>query len=269
MIKKIGNVLNKVYKGVKQYKVVIIALCLAPILIGFFTWLPIFNFDNGSNDGWLGFWGGYLTSIITIAGVYWQVRKQSEEARQNLLETFANEEIRETKRARPTFICELTEQSLLGEEYYLNIAPGSQPEGFIEWVKNSNPIFTVVKIQNIGKQAILNARMKLIYNRKHTEDPTKLEWVIIKKILPGESYIYVPKGTQTSSKDAQDISNIDIWFNTASGEEVEYEMIDNFNNGMFNTLAVVSRIDHPNASNFEDNPPRNTYDGVGKNTEYE
>ncbi|GAX03447.1 hypothetical protein IWT140_01050 [Secundilactobacillus pentosiphilus] len=55
---------------------VILALIAIPIVIGSALKLPWFDFNNGSNDGWLGFWGGYLASVITIVGVYWQVRKQ-------------------------------------------------------------------------------------------------------------------------------------------------------------------------------------------------
>ncbi|MCP0885906.1 hypothetical protein LB941_00975 [Ligilactobacillus sp. WILCCON 0076] len=32
---------------------------------------------NGSNDGWLGFWGGYLGAVVSIVGIFWSVNKQN------------------------------------------------------------------------------------------------------------------------------------------------------------------------------------------------
>lgn len=57
--------------------ITIICLVLAPIVIAML--LPIINFSNGSNDGWLGFWGGYLGAFISIFAVFYQIRKQQEE----------------------------------------------------------------------------------------------------------------------------------------------------------------------------------------------
>lgn len=36
---------------------------------------------GGSNDGWLGFWGGYLGAILSVFGVYFQVTKEVREQR--------------------------------------------------------------------------------------------------------------------------------------------------------------------------------------------
>lgn len=54
-----------------------------PILVAFAMDLPIFDSVSGSNDGWLGFWGGYLGAIVAIGGVYWQVEEQRKEFQSN------------------------------------------------------------------------------------------------------------------------------------------------------------------------------------------
>lgn len=33
------------------------------------------NIGGGTDDGWLGFWGGYLGSIVAIFGIYWEVTR--------------------------------------------------------------------------------------------------------------------------------------------------------------------------------------------------
>lgn len=57
----------------------IIFACALPIvtlvLLVFLTKIP-WNIRAGTNDGWLGFWGGYLGAIIAIVGVYWSVTEQ-------------------------------------------------------------------------------------------------------------------------------------------------------------------------------------------------
>lgn len=53
--------------------ITVICLVFAPIVIAML--LPIINFSNGSDDGWLGFWGGYLGAILAVVGVWWQTNK--------------------------------------------------------------------------------------------------------------------------------------------------------------------------------------------------
>lgn len=260
---------NKLMSVIKEYWKLILVLVLTPVILGAFMMLPFLNLDNGSNDGWLGFWGGYLASIITICGVYWQVKKQAEEARKNLAMTLANERVQEAKKARPIFIVEILEMSLWDKDYYLNNTSGSQPDEFVKWAKDKDTRFAVIQIQNIGKEAIANSRVKFIYPRGGGENESEQECIIVKKILPGEKYLYVPKRTETDNLDARNIETIHMWFNTSSGEEVQYEMKNNYNNGLFNTMAVVSKLDLPDASNFEDYPSGKVFDSVGKSEDYQ
>lgn len=57
----------------KIERITIICLVFAPIVIA--VLLPITNFGNGSDDGWLGFWGGFLGAILAVVGVWWQTNK--------------------------------------------------------------------------------------------------------------------------------------------------------------------------------------------------
>ena len=46
------------------------------IIINFgMNWWLFDELGNGSDDGWLGFWGGFLGAILAIAGVWWQTNK--------------------------------------------------------------------------------------------------------------------------------------------------------------------------------------------------
>jgi hypothetical protein len=58
------------------YVLLTIILCITPLALGYLLKIPIFDISNGSNDGWLGFWGGYLGAIIAVLGVFWQVNRQ-------------------------------------------------------------------------------------------------------------------------------------------------------------------------------------------------
>lgn len=109
-----------------QYWLVIIVLIATPIVLGVLLKIPFTNIDNGSNDGWLGFWGGYLASIITIIGVYWQVRKQGEETRRNMALTFEHQLKQDAKTARPRFTVELVRKKLLlmKQRIFLMLLPG-------------------------------------------------------------------------------------------------------------------------------------------------
>lgn len=70
-------------KSKKKYKwfwpaLGIIAV-ISPLLIQVFMVSLFSNIPGGSNDGWLGFWGGYLGAIISIAGVYRSIKVQHED----------------------------------------------------------------------------------------------------------------------------------------------------------------------------------------------
>lgn len=65
----------------KNWKFLIAGLVVVFIIIPFFTQFLI-NIDSnfkGSNDGWLGFWGGYLGAIIGVAGAIYVVNIQLNE----------------------------------------------------------------------------------------------------------------------------------------------------------------------------------------------
>lgn len=60
------------------YKSFFGVILLIPLVVQLFLWVTsaLNIFVTASNDGWLGFWGSYLGSIVAIGGVYWQVNKE-------------------------------------------------------------------------------------------------------------------------------------------------------------------------------------------------
>lgn len=83
MIKSVRKLIKKLSKYSKHHPfrmmlwLGVLTIVIIPFGLQLVMWLLSFGiFNIGTNDGWLGFWGGYLGSIIAIGGVYWQVRKQ-------------------------------------------------------------------------------------------------------------------------------------------------------------------------------------------------
>lgn len=63
--------MNVIFK--KYWWLILLFLIVIPLLVeGGISYIPW----NGSDDGWLGFWGGYLGAIISIVGIYWSVNQQ-------------------------------------------------------------------------------------------------------------------------------------------------------------------------------------------------
>lgn len=98
MSKEIGKVL--------LMAVVFIALISILIEIGL-NLIP----GAGSNDGWLGYWGGIVGAIVAIYGVYWQVNKQATQSKKDadaqtdlLNEQLTNEKENQYRQARPFFL---------------------------------------------------------------------------------------------------------------------------------------------------------------------
>lgn len=261
--KKIINLVDK-----HPYKAFFGVILLIPLVVQFFLWVTsaLNIFVTASNDGWLGFWGSYLGSIVAIGGVYWQVNRQSRQDRIAQRKSFQFEINQSAKQCRPRFILQVVDLHLFGKKYYLNDGRRSQTDQFVKWVeelhKNGNDEFTVLKIENVGNEAIINARLKMLYKRKLGGDVLKQECIILPVLKPDETFIYVPAGTQTQSNDAKKITNVDIWITTASGEEICCRLENSFGNGIFNTWFVDSDIDNPNSSNFSNS--NRVFDGIKK-----
>lgn len=72
----------------KNGKILLSTISLAifvPIIINLS--ISFISWGSGSNDGWLGFWGGYLGALISVLGIYFQVTKNIEESEKNREET--------------------------------------------------------------------------------------------------------------------------------------------------------------------------------------
>ena len=101
MAKKVGQDITKFAKFLRENP---ISLVISFLLIIFIPFLIEFVFyispGYGNRGDWLGFWGGYLGSIIAIAGVGWTViegrnnlNKSLKEQRDELSESFSNQEL--------------------------------------------------------------------------------------------------------------------------------------------------------------------------------
>lgn len=64
-----GNNLNSYFKTfITKYKFIILGLILIPIILGVACYFSVPFFNEAGSSAWLGFWGGYIGSII-MAGV--------------------------------------------------------------------------------------------------------------------------------------------------------------------------------------------------------
>ncbi|ARO07125.1 prophage P1 protein 35 [Lactiplantibacillus plantarum] len=76
----VSKIKDEIIKHIKKHSLissVLIIFVIVPFGLQIMMWvLSTGVFDVGTDDGWLGFWGGYLGSIIAVIGVYWSVFKQ-------------------------------------------------------------------------------------------------------------------------------------------------------------------------------------------------
>lgn len=136
-----------------------------------FGWFK--SVGHGSDDGWLGFWGGYLGSIIAVSGVYWQVR---EEIRNGKMEQY--------KEARPIFMLDIMDNSkYCGKEGPINynIKPVEFPAYISEkcckeckyrfaWCnKDLRMGLPYIQLKNISNNPMLAIKAKLIWENDTEE----------------------------------------------------------------------------------------------------
>lgn len=182
--------------------ITIICLVLAPIVIA--TLLPIINFSNGSNDGWLGFWGGYLGAIIAIVGVWWQTNK-----------TIKNEKELMFSNARPFFNLTVERDTLNFGKLYVT----SDEE------INLGRKVIYLKIDNFSNKLMMKVVLK-IYTKDEQTDK-----ISIGRIEGGESIQIAPSWThdiyKMSITDSEfneldlKIKEIYVYFTTEKGERLK------------------------------------------------
>lgn len=63
----------------KKFNFIFTGICIVLLIIVIINfgmnWWIFDKLGNGSDDGWLGFWGGFLGAIFAVAGVWWQTNK--------------------------------------------------------------------------------------------------------------------------------------------------------------------------------------------------
>lgn len=152
------------------WKVVLaLLILLGPMVVLNFTMdLSFVNSRSKADDSaWLGFWGGYLGSIIAIGGVYWQVHR----------EIHNSKEI-QYKDVRPIFILDIMNGSKRNEkdepiEY--NTKPIEFPAYVSKnccklcsyrfgWCEDSSIDLPYIQLKNISDNPMLAIQIKLIWN---------------------------------------------------------------------------------------------------------
>lgn len=147
----------KVIKVIFRALVIVAVVFGVPILLAYGMNWCIFKFVPGSNGDWFSFLGGYVGAIITIGGVYWQVRKQ----------TVADKEA-DFRAARPLFLI-----SINNEGYRENqIIYGNPKEELLPRTVTSYSYRTYrrIEIKNISKRLMSALKIEIVW--KNTDKDT-------------------------------------------------------------------------------------------------
>lgn len=105
-----------IYVVVIGTAIIIIPMIVINFLMDF-GWFK--SVGHGSDDGWLGFWGGYLGAIVSIGGLYWQttlqIRTEKNKIKKEIEHQNANIELQERHRKEDI--------SREKEKYYMESRP--------------------------------------------------------------------------------------------------------------------------------------------------
>ncbi|KID42051.1 hypothetical protein LbDm2_2267 [Levilactobacillus brevis] len=137
------------------------AIFIIPIILGCLINSPLFNLSNGTNDGWLGFWGGFLAAFISIFGIYWQVQKNINASRES-----------EFKKSRPFVLVSLCPyRNQTREKRVLHLDSLSSYDRLFnssldkndEYVPNKSsylgPLYLVLKIENVSDKPLYAVKL--------------------------------------------------------------------------------------------------------------
>lgn len=194
---------NSKSKNKVEYKILIItigAIIILPnlieILMGYIT------ADNGDDGDWLGFWGGYLGTIITVAGVYWQVRKQRD-----------NDKEADFREARPLFLLtkhnDVVNLNDKGRIYAFDYTSLSE-------LFNKSVSITYFCINNVSDKFMAGVMIKF-YSKKESVNPDEI--IKINKIPKDAEYRIIYKGNLKDDKNV-DPEKVKVCFTTPIRERI-------------------------------------------------
>ncbi|EAK8930013.1 DUF308 domain-containing protein [Listeria monocytogenes] len=160
-------------------------IIVVPLIVGLLFLIPLFGFLPGSNEGWLGFWGGYLGAVLSIFGALWLFNKQSSkdkqevkdtlEAQMKITSTFAYFEYLLAENKELINVVQKTLDDILE---YSKIAKDIEKKPVIEEKKRMNPINGVLRRDFNSMVAITS-----VLYRDYREDIDNLQDTISDKFM--------------------------------------------------------------------------------------
>lgn len=208
---------------------ILIVLILIPIILAIFLNTPFFDKVVGSNDGWLGFWGGYLGAIFAVSGVYLQIEKEKKIALRNSRPVFAIL----YDQTVPQSI-DLKIKSFVSQEFYIDNV--KRVSGEKDKFGNLLDLGYPIKIENPSTNPMLFVNITVKYKDTFNNHSDK-ECFSISRINAGEivqciPFIYGYEGRKITNKNGNELNKftpivktLDIEFTTSKGERMFYHYL--------------------------------------------
>ncbi|MCT3021076.1 hypothetical protein EFN43_08395 [Pediococcus pentosaceus] len=214
---------------------------VVPVIIVFFQHIFSFSwFAESSNDGWLGFWGGFLGALISTIGVYKSVEKQ-----------IVMERAIDIENARPHLFVKDTSGDT--EKGFANTRVVYSEDRFQQKDVTVNDVINELKRNNEHWLTVRNDSTKNVYNCVlFVVAPKEKDKYEIGSILPGQTINVVFSNPEWSKK----LSELQILldFTTEKNELVIYDAShekslftsDNKEVRVYNNDGIIDRKEHFN-----------------------
>ena len=204
------------WRMIKNFCLWIIIGIVPPILLNF----GMSRFTSiGSDDGWLGFWGGYLGAAITVIGVYVQIYMGNKSAKKL-----------EAIKSRPYVYLNSESAEIFKEVYFKNSEDrdeiaGLYRDGFsvIDIDDKQNTFYhsllsqsLYLSVHNVSMHHVISMDLILKYEPTESNEINE-EKFHIRDIEPfGQSYFYIGKLSKFD-----DLRSIELYFLTEFHEKIK------------------------------------------------
>lgn len=189
-------------------------------------------FGDSSNDGWLGFWGGYLGSIIAILGVGWTLS----ESKKNMNITLNNEKESQFRMARPFFHLDVNTNAGNNKKDKLIFSSSlTESEGigeFSEYLANAKH-YKYLSIDNLSGKRMMAVKVHLHYSEEINDKKIKDENFFLNLIRPDESAYLISKTT---------FENRQAFISIANGLYADYELYNPYENLEYAELFFTTEL---------------------------
>ncbi|MFT8837557.1 hypothetical protein [Liquorilactobacillus satsumensis] len=227
----VGSIKKFFKKNWRMLSLILIGVFIILVLIPVILEIGITNIPgNGDDGGWLGFWGGYLGtmigSAIAIGGVYWQVQKNVEFEKKLSKTQIESEKELAFRSRRPFCIVSYNQKKIYRKQlFYFGSIDDKEFYDFNNMLQdlscNAEPAKSpLLNINNVSEHRMMAVKVTVGYSDE-SEETFCIEKIDGEKEINIITKVFTSKQLKKCSKQSCELKSVTIYFTSEQREKIK------------------------------------------------